>query len=193
MAEPLAKRLRSRFVFNSHQNTHLPSFHYLSPKTTRMITTQETPDRANVVAFPPLLFGSTLALGILLSYAFPTPLLPGSIARPVGGLLAFIGVSALLLAFRGMIENKTTINPGGSTTIIVSDGLYRYTRNPMYLSLTLIYIAVSIIANAWWGLLLLIPLLIVVQKGIIEREEQYLIHKFGDDYLRYKAQVRRWL
>ncbi|SOD97734.1 hypothetical protein [Spirosoma fluviale] len=52
---------------------------------------------------------------------------------------------------------------------------------------------VSVAMNAWWGLLLLIPLLVVVQKGIVEREEQYLIRKFGQDYLSYKAQVRRWL
>ena len=92
-----------------------------------------------------------------------------------------------------MIQHKTTIHPKGATTAIVSTGLYRYTRNPMYLSLTLIYMGVSVAINAWWGLLLLIPLLVVVQKGIIEQEEAYLSRKFGEEYLRYKAQVRRWL
>ena len=157
------------------------------------MTTQETPDRAGVIAFPPALFGSTLVIGLLLRLIFPTPLLDNSIALPVGILVLVIGIATLLTSFRSMIQHKTTINPGGATTTIVTDGLYRYTRNPMYLSLTLVYIGASVMANAWWGLLLLIPLLLVVQKGIIEREETYLIRKFGDEYGRYKARVRRWL
>lgn len=98
----------------------------------------------------------------------------------------------LLLAFRQMIRNKTTIHPAGTTTTIVRNGLYAYTRNPMYIALSLLYIGVCVMTNAYWGLLLLGPLLIAVQKGIIEREEHYLTQKFGDEYLRYKGQVRRW-
>ncbi|AUD03463.1 isoprenylcysteine carboxylmethyltransferase family protein [Spirosoma pollinicola] len=140
-----------------------------------------------------MLFGATLLIGLLVSYAFPTPVVEPKTALVIGLMLLIIGVITLLLAFRGMIQHKTTIHPKGATTAIVRNGLYRYTRNPMYLSLTLIYLGVSVAMNAWWGLLLLIPLLVVVQKGIVEREEQYLIRKFGQDYLSYKAQVRRWL
>lgn len=157
------------------------------------MTAQKNSDQANVVAFPPMLFGTTLLIGVLLSYIFPTPLLSPMTALAIGLVLFGIGVITLLLAFQGMIQHKTTIHPKGATTAIVSNGLYRYTRNPMYLSLTLIYIGVSVATNAWWGLLLLIPLLVVVQKGIVEREEHYLTQKFGEEYLSYKAQVRRWL
>lgn len=157
------------------------------------MATEKNTDQAGVIAFPPLLFGGTLLLGLLMSYVFPTPLLPRPAALTIGLVLVIIGVSTLLLSFRAMIRHNTTINPSGVTTTIVRNGLYRHTRNPMYLSLTLIYIGVSVATNAWWGLLLLIPLLMVVQKGIIEREEAYLTRKFGDDYLRYKAQVGRWL
>jgi len=156
------------------------------------MTIQKNTDQAGVIAFPPLLFGITLLIGLLIGYGFPTPLLPRITALSTGGGLLLVGVSTLLLSFRAMIKHKTTINPNGVTTTIVKSGIYRYTRNPMYLSLTLIYFGVSVAANAWWGLLLLIPLLIVVQKGIIEREEAYLTGKFGNDYLSYKAQVRRW-
>lgn len=156
------------------------------------MATDELPDRAGVVAFPPLLFGSTLLIGLLLRLLLPTPFLPTATALLVGGLLLVFALPILLMAFREMIRNKTTIHPGGSTTTIVSNGIYTYTRNPMYLALTLMYVGGCIATNAYWGLLLLIPLLIIVQKGIIEREERYLTRKFGDDYLRYKAQVRRW-
>ena len=150
------------------------------------------PDRAEVIAFPPLLFGGTLAVGLLLRFLFPTPLLPPTTALLIGAALVLIGLSILLLAFRQMIRHKTTINPGGATTTIVSSGIYAYTRNPMYIALTLIYSGICVMANAYWGLLLLVPLLILVQKGIIEREETYLAHKFGDEYLGYKAKVSRW-
>lgn len=154
---------------------------------------EKTPDNAGVIAFPPLLFLGTLLVALLLRYVFPTPLLLSITALLIGAALVLTGVITLLLSFRGMIQHHTAINPSGATTAIVSTGLYRYTRNPMYLSLTLIYIGASVTANAWWGLLLLVPLLVAVQKGIIEREEQYLARKFGNEYLSYKARVRRWL
>ena len=157
------------------------------------MATESLPDRANVIAFPPLLFLGTFLVSLLLRFLFPTPLLPTATALIIGLPLAFAGVVLLLLGFREMIRHKTTINPSGVTTTIVSGGLYRYTRNPMYIALTVIYLGSSIAANAWWGLLLLIPLLVLVQKGIIEREETYLTRKFGDEYLRYKAKVRRWV
>lgn len=157
------------------------------------MATGQVPDRANVVAFPPLLFVSTFAVGLLLRYLLPTPLLPRQTSLLIGMVPLLLGLPILLLAFRQMIRNKTTINPGGTTTTIVSNGLYAHTRNPMYIALSLIYMGGCVMTSAYWGLLLLVPLLIVVQKGIIEREEQYLTHKFGDEYRRYKEQVRRWL
>ncbi len=157
------------------------------------MATEQVPDRAGVVVFPPVLFASVFAGAMLLRYLFPTPVLSTPTAIAIALVVILIGVSILLLAFRQMTRNKTTINPKGATTRIVGDGVYAYTRNPMYLALTLLYSGGCIMANAWWGLLLLIPLLMVVQKGIIEREEAYLIRKFGDQYLRYKGRVRRWL
>ena len=66
-------------------------------------------------------------------------------------------------------------------------------RRTGYLSATLIYTGIASLANALWANLLLPAVLIAIQRGVIEREERYLEHKFGDDYLRYKAQVRRWI
>lgn len=150
-------------------------------------------DNAGVIAFPPLMFASTLALGLLVRYFLPTPFFPREIVLPTGAILLIIGVLTLRRAMGTMRQNNTTINPSGTTTTIVTAGIYQYTRNPMYLSLTLIYLGISIMFNAWWGLLLLISLLIVVQKGVIEREEKYLTGKFGEEYLSYKTKVRRWV
>ena len=171
----------------------MASFHVTYGETSFAMATSDTSDRAGVIAFPPLLFGSTFLLGLLLRWLFPTPLLHRPLNLLLGGTLLIIGLLVLRMAFREMTRAHTTIHPGGSTTAIVSTGIYAYTRNPMYLAVTVLYVGGCVVLNAWWGLLLLIPLLMVVQKGVIEREERYLTRKFGDEYVRYRARVRRWL
>lgn len=87
----------------------------------------------------------------------------------------------------------TNVDPREPTTAIVTGGPYRFTRNPLYVSMTLMYTGISALANALWPMLLLPGVLAVMNKGVIEREERYLERKFGDEYLRYKAGVRRWV
>ena len=75
----------------------------------------------------------------------------------------------------------------------VSGGPYRFSRNPIYLSATITYAGIAVTADSVWVLASLIPFLIVINRGVIDREEKYLENKFGKDYLDYKASVRRWL
>lgn len=156
------------------------------------MATKSTPDNAGVIMFLPLLYLLTLSIGLLLSYFSPMPLWPKSIRLPVGVLLIALAVGVLVMATRRLRQYKTTINPAGATTVIVSDGIFRFTHNPMYVSFTLIFLGTSTLASAWVSFLLISPLLVIVQKGIIEREERYLTQKFGGAYLSYKARVRRW-
>jgi protein-S-isoprenylcysteine O-methyltransferase Ste14 len=85
------------------------------------------------------------------------------------------------------------VDPREPTTAVVTDGPYRFTRNPLYLSMTLIYVGITALANALAPVLLLPVVLQVMSRGVIEREEHYLERKFGAEYLSYKARVRRWL
>ena len=87
----------------------------------------------------------------------------------------------------------TLANPYKPVSRMVTDGPFRYTRNPAYLSMTMVYTGIASLANALWASLLLPVALLVIQRGVIEREERYLERKFGEEYLRYKAQVRRWI
>lgn len=150
-------------------------------------------DNAGVIMFPPLLYILTLAIGIAGSRLYQISLLPETVALPLGILLVFTFFVLLFPAARIFTRNNTTVNPSGITTRIVNDGIYRYTRNPMYLAFTLFYGGVALLTQSWLCFVLLLPLLILVQKGIIEREEAYLSRKFGQEYLAYKAQVRRWI
>ena len=96
-------------------------------------------------------------------------------------------------AFRALGRARTAFDIRQPTTTIVTDGPFRYSRNPMYISLTLLYMGLAVLINSLWILLLLLPVLLVIQNGVVKREEQYLERKFGETYLRYKAQVRRWI
>ncbi len=154
---------------------------------------EQISDNPGVIAFPPALYAGTLAIGLGLSFVFPVSFLPRFISLPIAAL-AMIGAGWLSTsAFRTMTRAQTGIDPAKPTTAIVSDGAFRISRNPLYLSLTLFYISISLLLHALWALLLLLPLLIIVQIGVIQREERYLEDKFGDEYLRYKNQVRRWI
>ncbi len=158
-----------------------------------MMSNQTNQDKAGVLIFPPLLYLLVLSTGIIVSYFFPQHFINFSIAMPMGIIFTITGITTLILAATLFRKNKNPVNPSGSTQLIICSGIYKYTRNPMYLSLTLIFTGISIITNSWFSFVLLLPLLLICQKGIIEREEKYLTRKFGDEYLKYKAKVRRWI
>jgi len=154
---------------------------------------QRNKDCANVIIFPPLLFGGTLIAGLLSHCAWPLPLSHWPLSRWIGGGFAII--SGLLAKWGESTLRRagTHVRPDRPTTALVQDGPFRFTRNPLYLSLTLLYLGVSLMFNARMPLLLLPPLLLVAHFGIVRREERYLESKFGEQYRKYRKRVRRWV
>jgi protein-S-isoprenylcysteine O-methyltransferase Ste14 len=150
-------------------------------------------DKAGVVAPPPLIYVGTLVFGLLLDRRFPVAFLPRKAARGLGW--ALLGAGALLLGWfeRTMRQAGTPTNPYKASSRVATGGPFRYTRNPGYLSMTLIYAGIAARANALWAVLVLPAALLVIQRGVIEREERYLERKFGEEYLGYKTKVRRWV
>lgn len=92
-----------------------------------------------------------------------------------------------------MLVEKTSPNPYRETRTIVSKGPYQYSRNPMYLGMTGLYLAFAFYAGSFWFFLLLFPVLSLLQRCVIRREESYLESRFGQQYNDYKNRVRRWL
>ena len=150
-------------------------------------------DKAGVVAPPPLIYLGPLLLGLLLGRRFPTTFLPRTVARALGWPL--LGGGALLLGWfeRAMRQADTPANPYKPVERIATGGPFRYSRNPGYLSMAMIYAGVATLARSSWAVLLLPVALLVIRRGVIEREERYLERTFGGEYLDYKARVRRWL
>jgi protein-S-isoprenylcysteine O-methyltransferase Ste14 len=153
-------------------------------------------DRAEVAIKPPVLFLGALALGAVLSLVIPVgPRLasPNGLALMVG--LTFVAIGFALAAFsvRNFRRAGTTVVPGEPSTALVVTGPYYLTRNPIYIGLVLMYFGLAVILTSLWVLLLLIPVLAILQRGVVEREEVYLERQFGEAYRKYKARVPRWL
>jgi protein-S-isoprenylcysteine O-methyltransferase Ste14 len=151
------------------------------------------PDHSGVFIPPPLLYVFPFVAGLLLHWMHPVVLLPRSITAPLGVVLVALGLAlagAAMIAFRRARTSPIPVKP---TTAIVETGPYRFTRNPMYVGLTLLYLGLTLWVGSLWPLLLLPVALFALQRFVIAREERYLEAKFGDQYLRYKARVRRWI
>ena len=155
--------------------------------------TDDGRNNAGVLAPPPLIFAIPLLLGLLLKRRFPVPFLPRDAARALG--LPLLGGGVLLMGWflRTMRSAETPIDPREPVSRIVTGGPFRYTRNPAYLGMAMIFAGVSCLANALSAIMLLPVALLTIQRGVIEREERYLEREFGEEYLRFKAQTGRWI
>lgn len=149
-------------------------------------------DTAGVILPPPLIYLAGLAAGFGLERWHPFPFLPPGVQRPAGLVLVLSGL-ILVPAVRAMDRAGTRPEPWKPTRALVTDGPYRYTRNPMYLGFTLIYLGVVASLNSGWMLALLPPVLLAMLLGVIHREERYLEARFGEPYRAYCHRVRRWL
>jgi protein-S-isoprenylcysteine O-methyltransferase Ste14 len=150
-------------------------------------------DRPGVIAPPPFLYGAAFLVGSLLHWSFPKSALPSDIAPWAGVSLLSFGAILAVWSRRTLESAGTNVNPSLPATTLVVTGPFGFSRNPMYLARTLLYLGLALLANALCVLVLLVPLLLVMNYGVIKREERYLEAKFGEAYRRYRAAVRRWL
>jgi protein-S-isoprenylcysteine O-methyltransferase Ste14 len=153
------------------------------------------PDVAGVIVLPPFIFLGFLVAAIVLEAVVPLPLLGAyAVARYLAGAaLAACGFALIGMGMRRFAAAGTNVPPNLPTTALVIDGIYGRTRNPLYLGTTLVYLGVSVAAGSLWAIVLAVPLLWVINVGVIAREERYLERKFGDAYRAYKGRVRRWV
>lgn len=153
-------------------------------------------DNAGVVAHPPFIYLAGLLAGTGMELL--VPLGQGAFVivtwqAAAGLVMVLAGATLLLLAARRFIAAGTNIPTHLPSTALVTNGLYRWTRNPIYVALTLIYAGLSLLCGLWWALVFLPVVLLVMRFGVIAREEAYLTAKFGEDYTAYCGRVRRWV
>ena len=149
-------------------------------------------DKPGIVIPPPLLFVLPLAVAFVADKLAPT----GFVHRParwiVGSFFVLAGLALNIAGFLTQRRAGTDPIPFNPTTRIVSHGIYRFSRNPMYAGFGLWTLGVAFLVNSVW-MLLAVPIgIVVTDRFVITKEEQYLKRKFGEEYLRYKRRVRRW-
>jgi len=154
-------------------------------------------DVAGVVAKPPFIYGGALLAGGLASRFWPVLGWPAAwpidFARIAGFVLLALGIALMAAGIAQFRRHGTPVPTDEPTTALVTTGVYGLSRNPLYLALTAIYLGISLLLPSLIALALLVPVLLVMRYGVIQREEAYLEGKFGDAYRSYKARVRRWL
>ena len=106
-----------------------------------------------------------------------------------------IGLAYAIPSFRLFAKHKTTISPftPSETTALVTVGMYRYSRNPMYLGLVLLNIAATIFFGTWLGIIIVATFIFLINLLQIIPEEEALLDIFGEEYIDYKKKVRRWI
>lgn len=156
-----------------------------------------TDDHPRVAVRPPRLYTLALVLGLVLELLMPSSVLDLIWLEPhqriIGAAVfacGFVLMTVCMMEFRNAGTSVPTNQPA---TALVERGPYAWSRNPIYLSLTLIYLGIALAAKSAWALGLIVPVLLIMRYGVISREEAFLARKFGNAYLSYKERVRRWL
>ena len=150
-------------------------------------------DHSGVRLPPPLIYVVLFLLALGLQTILPLPAIPPAIGLIGGPVLTIGGVLLSGWSIGRFRRARTSVIPIRPTTTLVIEGPYRFTRNPMYLSLAMVYLGLALWTQKLWVLLLAPLVILAVQQMVIRKEEQYLQRKFGEQYTLYRASVRRWI
>ena len=143
--------------------------------------------------FPPAITVIALVLSWAAGRVWPIPLNWPAWTTWVGWtwfVLPIPFAAAAVMTFR---HRHTAVNPRGEVTTIVAEGPFKYSRNPMYVSLLANYIGGMLAFQLPWAAVLFVPVFLALRFGVIRPEEQHLEAAFGESYAAYKQRVRRWL
>jgi protein-S-isoprenylcysteine O-methyltransferase Ste14 len=142
---------------------------------------------------PPLIALAAIGGGWAADSLLPLPIAAGDGFRSSGLVviaLAFLLALAALLRF---LAAKTHVEPWRPASTLIRGGVFRLSRNPIYLAFCIAALGAGLVINSWWGIAAVPVLGLLLQFLVIAREEAYLERKFGAEYLAYKRATRRWL
>ena len=142
---------------------------------------------------PPLLYALAVIGGSVLNRLWPLPVGQSVFIKALASALTFASLALAVSSIGNFRRSRTSILPVRPATALVIAGPYRFTRNPMYVGMAALTVALALFLDTWWVIVLLVPVLLVVRLFVIAPEERYLRRRFGADYVAYMRRVRRWL
>ena len=157
--------------------------------------TETSSDNPGVIAFPPLVWAVGAVISVVLHFfVIQVPItMRYGFCLVCGIVLVILAPTLAISALMTMKKAGTNVDPAKPALTIVRGGPFRFTRNPMYLALCLLQVALGFFLNDWITLFFIVPLALILHYGVVLREERYLTAKFGEPYLELKRDVRRWL
>ena len=160
-----------------------------------MATAESKQGGARVRIPPPLVFVASIGLGVALHYGVTRLHAPfGRLAQLVLSAILALGAVGLVASAFGLFKRSgQDPAPWKPSPSLVLHGPYRFTRNPMYVGMSMLQASVGLALDDLWIVLLVALSLVVVHFTAVLPEEAYLDEKFGEPYRRYKATVRRYL
>jgi protein-S-isoprenylcysteine O-methyltransferase Ste14 len=158
-----------------------------------MTDNQDNQDNPGIKVPPPLIYLLPLVFGLVLDRKAHVPFLPRELRRIIGWPFVVCGMLLGGWFRKTMHDADAPVRTDRPVPRLTTEGPFRYTRNPAYLGLAMIYAGIAVLRNALWAILFLPLVLYVIQREVIGREERYLERTFGEEYLAYRARVRRWV
>jgi protein-S-isoprenylcysteine O-methyltransferase Ste14 len=157
-----------------------------------MTKEQDHPNTSPIV-HPPVVALLFVVIAHLIGELIPLPFLAPAFLRAAGLAMSLVGFLLGVAAFLEFRKEHTTLGPHGPARQLVTSGIYRYTRNPIYLGFLLLVMGLPLYSGLYWGVLLTPFYVLLMNRLIIQHEESYLERKFGKTYTSYTSRVRRWL
>jgi protein-S-isoprenylcysteine O-methyltransferase Ste14 len=189
----IAQRINQRLLNEDEIFCQPPNWHLPSDALNYCMMTEHSKDSPDVIAFPPAVFLTALGVGMFLNWLVPMGSFASESFRVMGAIVAALGTSVCAWGYYTLRRASTNVRPDRPATTLVTSGPFRYSRNPLYVSVTVIYLGIALTVGSIWLLITLIPALVITHWRIVLREEKYLEARFGDNYRAYKTRVHRWL
>jgi protein-S-isoprenylcysteine O-methyltransferase Ste14 len=153
-------------------------------------------DHPDVIIFPPLISLFTVVVACCLQWLVPLDVI-SNINQPLrivaGAIIVIAGALTTISGRRALVKHGTNVNPGQPVTALVTTGIFRRTRNPLYLGVFTAQLGIALIFGLDWLPMLLVPSGLLMHFAVVRREELYLERKFGEEFRRYRSRVQRYI
>ncbi|MFQ5973123.1 MAG: methyltransferase family protein [Alphaproteobacteria bacterium] len=149
--------------------------------------------KTGIRVIPPVIFIVALAAAFLANWFWPIRLLPDAVRYSLGPVLVIASFAVVPSVLRAFKRANTPFDTRRAANALVTDGPFRYSRNPGYLAMIVLCVGIAVIADNAWVVVTLIAASVALHRYVVLAEERHLEARFGEEYRKYKSRVRRWL